>query len=136
MSDILVDTPVEGVARLTFNRPESMNTLTFAMYEELIEHLERIRYDHSIQVVIVAGSGRAFCAGHDLRAGGQPGWVDPELGRAQRNRAILANNHGSRSPSAWIRRSVTSSGVPEASTNLTRSCSSAAMMWNAASTLR
>lgn len=90
MSDILVDTPIEGVTRLTFNRPESMNTLTFAMYEELIEHLERIRYDHSIQVVIIAGSGRAFCAGHDLRAGGQPGWVDPDLGRAQRNRAILA----------------------------------------------
>jgi len=90
MSDILVDTPIDGVARLRFNRPESMNTLTFTMYELLIEHLERIRYDHSVQVVIIAGSGRAFCAGHDLRAGGQPGWVDAELGRAQRNRAILA----------------------------------------------
>lgn len=90
MSDIAIDSPIEGVCRLTFNRPDALNALTFAMYEALIDQLERIRFDHGIQVVVLTGAGRGFCAGHDLRAGGKPGWVDEDLGRAQRNRATLA----------------------------------------------
>jgi len=90
MSEITIDTPIEGVCRLTLNRPDALNSLTFAMYEDLIAHLERIRFDHSVQVVVLTGSGRGFCAGHDLRAGGKPGWVAEDLGRAQRNRATLA----------------------------------------------
>ncbi len=50
--------------------------------------------------------------------------------------SILPDNHGNRSAMASSSRCVTSSGAPEASTSLTRSGSSAAMMWNAASTLR
>lgn len=49
---------------------------------------------------------------------------------------ILSGDHGSRSRMASNNRPVTSSGEPEASTSFTRSGSSAAMMWNAASTLR
>src|SRR5947209_6841999 len=45
---------------------------------------------------------------------------------------ILPENHESKSPRASISRSVTSAGVPDASMSLTRSGSSAAMMWNAA----
>ena len=50
--------------------------------------------------------------------------------------AVLADDHGSRSLMRSSSRSVTCSRVPDASTSFTRSGSSAAMMWNAASTLR
>lgn len=89
MSDILRDTPVEGVCRLTFNRPEALNTLNYAMYAELIDHLESVRYDHDVRVVILTGSGRAFCAGHDIRAGGKPAWLKEGLGKAQFQRRVL-----------------------------------------------
>lgn len=90
MSEILVDTPADGVRRLTFNRPESLNALTFTMYDLLISELEAIRNDPSVRVVVITGEGRGFCAGHDLRNGGSPGWVPDHLGKAQRNRSVLA----------------------------------------------
>lgn len=89
MGDIVRDTPVEGVCRLTLNRPDALNSLTFAMYAELIDHLEAVRYDHDVRVVLLTGAGRGFCAGHDIRAGGQPDWVSPDLGKAQLQRRIM-----------------------------------------------
>lgn len=89
MNDILRDSPAEGICRLTFNRPDALNTLTFAMYAELIEHLEAVRYDHDVRVVVLTGAGRAFCAGHDIRGAGQPGWVAEGLGKAQYQRRVL-----------------------------------------------
>src|SRR4051812_38106524 len=89
MGDILRDNPVEGVCRLTFNRPDALNSLTFAMYGELIDHLEAVRYDHDVRVVVLTGAGRAFCAGHDIRAGGTPDWVDDKLGKAQTQRRVM-----------------------------------------------
>ena len=90
MSEIDRDMPVPGICRLTFNRPESLNALTFAMYEELIAKLEAIRFDPDVRVVILTGAGRGFCAGHDLRASGSPSWVPEGLGKAQTARAIMA----------------------------------------------
>ncbi|MBG6120110.1 MULTISPECIES: enoyl-CoA hydratase/isomerase family protein [unclassified Sphingobium] len=89
MNEILVDTPVEGVRRLTFNRPDALNSLTFTMYERLLELLAEIEVDPTVRVVVLTGAGRGFCAGHDLRAGGKPEWVSDDLGRAQRNRAVM-----------------------------------------------
>lgn len=89
MADILRDSPVEGVCRLTLNRPDALNSLTFAMYEELIGHLEAVRYDHDVRVVVITGAGRAFCAGHDIRGAGTPGWVREGLGKAQAQRRIM-----------------------------------------------
>lgn len=89
MGDILRDTPMDGVCRLTLNRPEALNSLTFAMYAELIEHLEAVRYDHDVRVVILTGAGRGFCAGHDIRAGGKPDWVAEGLGKAQFQRRVM-----------------------------------------------
>ena len=89
MGDIVRDAPLEGVCRLTLNRPEALNSLSFAMYAELIDHLEAVRYDHDVRVVLLTGAGRAFCAGHDTRAGGEPDWVDQGLGKAQWQRRVL-----------------------------------------------
>lgn len=90
MSDIEQDMPAAGVCRLTLNRPDALNALTYAMYEDLIAKLEAIRFDADIRVVILTGAGRGFCAGHDLRSSGSPAWVADGLGKAQRSRAILA----------------------------------------------
>ena len=89
MTDILRDSPAEGIARITLNRPEALNALTFSMYGELIEALESVRYDQRVRVVVLTGAGRGFCAGHDVRAAGAPDWVPEGLGAAQRSRAIM-----------------------------------------------
>lgn len=90
MSDIELDHPREGVARLTLNRPDALNALTFTMYEDLLARLEQIRFDPACRVLLLTGRGRAFCAGHDLRSAGTPGWVAPDMGRAQAGCAIMA----------------------------------------------
>jgi enoyl-CoA hydratase len=82
MSDILVDEPAQGVKRLTLNRPESLNAFTFGMYSQLIGIFEALRHDSRTRVVILTGSGKGFCAGHDLRNAGQPAWIDdPQMSR-------------------------------------------------------
>ena len=90
MADILIDAPQEGVKRLTLNRPQQLNAFTFAMYSELIAILQGLRFDSKTRVVILTGSGKGFCAGHDLRSAGQPGWIDdPEQGKAYTGRLAM-----------------------------------------------
>ena len=90
MGDIIRDEPAEGVRRLTLNRPDSLNALSYAAYEELITSFEEVRNDPAVRVVILTGAGRAFCAGHDLRDAGTPSWVAEGQGKAQWSRAVLA----------------------------------------------
>ncbi|MDE8347158.1 MAG: enoyl-CoA hydratase-related protein [Acidocella sp.] len=89
MSDIRIDDPADHVRRITLDRPESLNALTFPMYQDLIDIFGMIHYDPAVRVVILTGAGRGFCAGHDIRAGGQPDWVPGHLGKAQRFGAIM-----------------------------------------------
>lgn len=89
MADIERDVPIEGVCRLTLNRPDALNSFSFAMYEELIGQLEAVRYDHDVRVVVITGAGRGFSAGHDIRASGVPEWVAPGLGKAQFQRRVM-----------------------------------------------
>lgn len=90
MSDIVTDQPAQGIARITLNRPEALNSLTFAMYEDLIKILEAIRFDPTVRVVILTGAGKAFCAGHDIRGAGKAAWVAEGLGKTQQARAMMA----------------------------------------------
>lgn len=90
MSDILQDTPVPGVCRLTLNRPDKLNAFTYPMYGEFIEILERLRFDADARVVILTGAGRGFCSGHDIAGAGEPAWAAPDLGKAQAVRAIVS----------------------------------------------
>lgn len=56
-----------GVCRLTLNRPRQYNALSEAMLDALQGAFDEIAEDKSVQVVIIAGEGQAFCAGHDLK---------------------------------------------------------------------
>lgn len=56
-----------GVSTLTLNRPESRNALSLGMLLALSAELQRAALDPSVRVVVMAGAGLAFCAGHDLK---------------------------------------------------------------------
>jgi enoyl-CoA hydratase len=57
----------DGIARVTFNRPQARNALTFAMYERLAEICAAANHDRSIRVIIISGAGeKAFAAGTDI----------------------------------------------------------------------
>ena len=66
-SDILLRSDAGGVATLTLNLPKKYNTLSQAMLGELQDALDAIGEDRSVRVVVLAGAGKAFCAGHDLK---------------------------------------------------------------------
>ncbi|MEA2782030.1 MAG: hypothetical protein QOK29_3574 [Rhodospirillaceae bacterium] len=56
-----------GIATLTLNRPKARNALSMALMGELLQALAGLATDPAVKVVILAGSGPAFCAGHDLK---------------------------------------------------------------------
>lgn len=56
----------DGVARITFSRPEIHNAFNAQMIEELYELFDRLNRDRSVRVVILTGEGKSFCAGADL----------------------------------------------------------------------
>ncbi len=55
-----------GVARLTLHRPDKLNSFTGAMHGELRSAIDTVQSDPRIRVLVLTGSGRAFCAGQDL----------------------------------------------------------------------
>lgn len=55
-----------GVATLTLNRPDRLNSFTAEMHEEVREAFKSIDSDHSVGCVLLTGAGRGFCAGQDL----------------------------------------------------------------------
>ncbi len=57
----------DGVATLTFNRPEVLNALTFEVYEQFRDLLEALRYDDAVKVLVLTGAGDSFCSGGDVR---------------------------------------------------------------------
>jgi len=86
----LLITHADGVRTLTLNRPERLNTLTTALTRELHAALLDCARDPGVRAVVLAGSGRGFCAGFDLAGGDaepdaiaaqwsdQPIWLEPE----------------------------------------------------------
>jgi enoyl-CoA hydratase/carnithine racemase len=67
MSAILLEERADGVLRLTLNRPEARNALSIELMTALLEALGHAAGDRDTRVVVIAGAGPAFCAGHDLR---------------------------------------------------------------------
>ncbi len=64
---VLQETDERGIVRLTLNRPQAFNSLSEAMLDALQAALDRVAADARARVVVIAGSGKAFCAGHDLK---------------------------------------------------------------------
>ncbi|MBE7200114.1 MAG: enoyl-CoA hydratase [Parafilimonas terrae] len=64
---ILLRSDADGVATLTLNRPQARNALSMGLMNAVQEQLDTIRNDPAVRVVVLTGSGPAFCAGHDLK---------------------------------------------------------------------
>src|SRR4051795_2959707 len=56
-----------GVATITFNRPEAMNSLDVATKEALLAAVRQVADDPAVRCVVLTGTGRAFCVGQDLK---------------------------------------------------------------------
>jgi 2-(1,2-epoxy-1,2-dihydrophenyl)acetyl-CoA isomerase len=66
VSPVLLEV-ADGVATVTFNRPEAMNSLDVATKEALLTALREVADDPAVRCVVLTGTGRAFCVGQDLK---------------------------------------------------------------------
>lgn len=67
MADVLLLDRDGGVATLTLNRPESMNSLSIELKQALVSAVAELGADDSVRAVVLTGTGRGFCVGQDLR---------------------------------------------------------------------
>jgi len=84
---LLLRQDVGGIATLTLNRPEQYNALSVALLAALEDAVGAIAADPSVRVVVIAGTGKAFCAGHDLKEMhecGEPGFAKDAFERCTR----------------------------------------------------
>ena len=65
MSDLLYDVK-DRIATITLNRPDKLNAFTGDMIESWAKSLAEAQADDGVNVVVVTGSGRAFCSGGDV----------------------------------------------------------------------
>lgn len=99
MSDRVVVSIQDGVAEVRLNRPDKLNALDLPMFQALVEAGRGLARDRSVRAVVLAGEGRAFCAGLDFgsfqamagasRANG-PGLLSREASESPANLAQLA----------------------------------------------
>lgn len=65
--DVVLRRDDAGIATLTLNRPDKFNALSVSLLAALQRELDTISEDRAVRVVVLAGNGKAFCAGHDLK---------------------------------------------------------------------
>lgn len=81
MGDVLHEIR-DGIARITLNRPDKLNSFTVELHGELRQAIERTRAEGA-RVLILSGAGRAFCTGQDLAERiAPPGTPPPDLGHS------------------------------------------------------
>src|SRR5262245_35643537 len=74
MSFTTIDLEIaDGIGWLTFNRPKALNAFDPVLIEETNRAIADLSADDRVQVIVVAGSGRAFSAGFDIKASAQAG---------------------------------------------------------------
>jgi enoyl-CoA hydratase len=87
VTTVAVSKPAPHVTQLTLDRPDRLNAMTAELVQDLLDAFDAVAADLSCRVVVLTGSGRAFCAGFDLRGYGElPG--DAERGKVQRDMAM------------------------------------------------
>jgi 2-(1,2-epoxy-1,2-dihydrophenyl)acetyl-CoA isomerase len=79
MTDILFSA-ADGVATITLNRPDVLNSFRRSMAAELQDAFARVAGDDSLRAVVLTGAGRGFCAGQDLSEAMPKDGVLPDLG--------------------------------------------------------
>lgn len=88
---LLPSGPDDGILTLTLNRPAAFNALSRALMREIEAALAGADEDPAVRVIVLAGKGKAFCAGHDLREMRQaPGRAAIEALFQQCSRLMLA----------------------------------------------
>lgn len=87
---LLIDTPAEGIRRLTLNRPEKRNALNNALRGAILDALVAADRDPEVKVMIVRGAGPSFSSGYDLSA----------------NNAVDQPYHTAGGPGQWARHVV------------------------------
>ena len=76
----------EGIARITLNRPDRLNSFTAQMHAELRDVLARVTADAGVRALLLTGAGRGFCAGQDLADRAvAPGAAPVDLGESIEN---------------------------------------------------
>ncbi|MEG1052933.1 MAG: enoyl-CoA hydratase-related protein, partial [Janthinobacterium sp.] len=80
-----------GIATLTLNRPDKLNSFTQAMHEEVRDAIAKVNADSAVRVFVLTGAGRGFCAGQDLSDRAvEPGSKGVDLGESvEKNYAPL-----------------------------------------------
>ena len=106
---LIVDSPRQGVSRITLNRPESRNALNNILRGEIYGALEANDRDEQVRITILRGAGKCFCAGYDLKsntnedrpyhtAGGDGSWARHVVEGAFRvwdlAKPVIAQVHG------------------------------------------
>ena len=66
---VLVDRPLDAVARITLNRPDRRNAMNVDLLGGLYDALGALRLDRTCRVIVLTGAGKGFCAGLDLAEG-------------------------------------------------------------------
>lgn len=70
----------DGVATLTLNRPDKLNSFTVQMHGEIMDALKQVKREDTIRCLLITGAGRGFCAGQDLSDRSvDPGDADAEV---------------------------------------------------------
>jgi 2-(1,2-epoxy-1,2-dihydrophenyl)acetyl-CoA isomerase len=76
-------TIANGIAVLTLNRPDRLNSFTKAMHGEVRDALDKLQADKTVRVLVLTGAGRGFCAGQDLNDRAvEPGAPGVDLGES------------------------------------------------------
>lgn len=68
MDEVLLERVEDGVLTLTMNRPDRLNALSWEMCDRLIRALSRAAEDRAVGAIVLTGTGRAFCAGGDVKS--------------------------------------------------------------------
>lgn len=71
---------INGVARLSFNRPKTLNSFTADMHEEVQTAMQDVRVNQQVRCLLITGEGRGFCAGQDLNDRAVSSSGKPDLG--------------------------------------------------------